>query len=169
MKRIPFYFSKLFLYIRLWGFRQSIYKIIGRLKISLPLSLPAPSKNILVIGCGQFAFSTLAPRLLNFGLFSPIAYAYDPNKRSLAKFCRAYSALPVDLSTLDLSSLTKVRLVYICSDHSSHFSYAKTFLEAGFDVYCEKPLTTSLDQLYDLASVVSSSSSRFFAGYNRPH
>lgn len=169
MDRIWFHFSKLFLYIKLWGLRQTFFKTIGRLKVSFPLSLPAPVKNILVIGCGQFAFSTLAPRLLSFGIFSPIAFAYDPDKFALSKFCRAFSARPVDLSSLDLSGLGDVRLVYICSDHSSHFLYAKLFLSAGIDVYCEKPLSTSLSQIYELASIVARSSSRFFAGYNRPH
>ena len=93
-------------------------------------------------------------------------YAYDPNKRSLAKFCRAYSALPVDLSSLDLSFNRSPPCLY-CSDHSSHFSYAKTFLEAYFFDYCEKPLTISLDQLYILFLLFLVLLR--FCHYNRPH
>ena len=78
MNRFPFALSKFLVYLRLWGFRQTLYKILGRTNLCLPLSLPTFKKNILVIGCGQFAFSTLAPRLLLHGLFSPIALAYDP-------------------------------------------------------------------------------------------
>ena len=164
-----FSFSKVFLYLRLWGFRQTFYKVLGRSAFSLPLSFPGFKKHILVIGCGQFAYSTLAPRLLQMGILSPIAFAYDPNPVSLRKFCRAYSARPVDLSSLDNFNPAGVDLVYVCSDHSSHVAYAKHFLSAGIDVYCEKPLTTSLNQLYELASVVASSPARFFAGYNRPY
>ena len=169
MNRFYFGLSKLSVYLNLWGFRQTLYKTLGRSSLVVPLSIPSCKKSILVIGCGQFAFSTLAPRLLKLGIFSPIAYAYDPNTFSLRKFCVAYSAKPVDLSNLNHFDTSGIDLVYICSDHYSHFAYAKHFLLSGIDVYCEKPLTTSLPQLHDLASVISSSSARFFAGYNRPH
>lgn len=163
-----FSLSKLFLFLNLWGFRLTLYKILGRSSFALPLSIPFFKKHILVIGCGQFAYSTLAPRLLVMGIFSPIAYAYDPDPCALRKFCVAYSAQPLDLSSLNNVNPSGFDLVYICSDHSSHFTYAKYFLSSGVDVYSEKPLTTSLVQLTNLASAISTSSGRFFAGYNRP-
>ena len=38
-----------------------------------------------------------------------------------------------------------VDVVAICTPNHTHFPIAKAFLEAGFDVICEKPLTTTLD------------------------
>ena len=121
MNRFCFALSKLSVYLNLWGFRQTLYKTLGRSSLVVPLSIPSFRKRILVIGCGQFAFSTLAPRLLTLGIFSPIAYAYDPNKLSLRKFCVAYSAKPVDLSNLNHFDASGIDLVYICSDHFSHY------------------------------------------------
>ena len=44
MNRFPFALSKFLVYLRLWGFRQTLYKILGRSNLCLPLSLPAFKK-----------------------------------------------------------------------------------------------------------------------------
>ena len=38
----------------------------------------------------------------------------------------------------------RIDVVAICTPNHTHFPIAKAFLEAGFDVICEKPLTTTL-------------------------
>lgn len=38
-----------------------------------------------------------------------------------------------------------VDVVAICTPNHTHYPIAKAFIEAGFDVICEKPLTTTLD------------------------
>ena len=159
--------SKLLLFFRIWGIRLTLFKILGRLRLSLPLSLPYPSPFIFVVGCGQFAFSTLAPRLLRSYIFSPIKLAYDPSVFALSSFCSAFVCSPLEDPLLPLPN--DVRLVYICSDHSSHNEYSLHFLARGVDVYCEKPLTTSRDQVLSLHDAITSSRSRFYSGYNRPH
>ena len=100
--------------------------------------------------------------------FLPLPLAYD---LTLLLFVSSvqHTLQASGLSNLNDSTISGIDLVLCCSDHSSHFTYAKHFLCSGIDVYCEKPLTTSLSQLYELATSVSSSSGRFFAGYNRPH
>jgi len=48
----------------------------------------------------------------------------------------------------------RIDTVAICTPNHTHFPIAKAFLEAGFDVICEKPMTTTLDDaiaLHDLA------------------
>jgi predicted dehydrogenase len=48
----------------------------------------------------------------------------------------------------------KIDAVAICSPNHTHFPIAKAFLEAGFDVICEKPLTTTLEDAISLEKVV---------------
>lgn len=48
----------------------------------------------------------------------------------------------------------RVDAVAICTPNHTHFPIAKAFLEAGFDVICEKPLTTTLDDAVALQAIV---------------
>ncbi|WP_439615912.1 Gfo/Idh/MocA family protein [Shinella sp.] len=48
----------------------------------------------------------------------------------------------------------RIDVVAICTPNHTHFPIAKAFLEAGFDVICEKPMTTTVEDaiaLHDLA------------------
>jgi predicted dehydrogenase len=48
----------------------------------------------------------------------------------------------------------RIDFVAIATPNDSHFRIAKTFVEAGFNVICEKPLTVDLDQANQLAELV---------------
>lgn len=49
----------------------------------------------------------------------------------------------------------RVDAVAICTPNHTHFPIAKAFLEAGFDVICEKPLTATLADAVALVNVAS--------------
>jgi len=44
----------------------------------------------------------------------------------------------------------RVELVTVATPNSSHFEITKAFLRAGFDVLCEKPLTTTVEDAEDI-------------------
>ena len=44
----------------------------------------------------------------------------------------------------------RIDLVTVATPNATHFEIAKAFLEAGFHVFCEKPLTTSVTDAEDL-------------------
>lgn len=48
----------------------------------------------------------------------------------------------------------KTDAVSIVTPNNSHYAIAKTFLESGIHVICEKPLTTTLEEALDLAQIV---------------
>lgn len=56
----------------------------------------------------------------------------------------------------------RVDAVVIVTPNFLHFPIAKAALEAGFDVICEKPMTTTLADAEALAALVESSGRRFF-------
>ena len=150
--------KRVFYYIDLWGFRLTFFKILGRLRFFF-IFPPFFRQNILVIGCGQFSFSTLMPNILRFNLFSPVRYAYDVNQKNLLTFCKTFACK--SLTSIDSINNKDIKLAYVCSNHSSHFSYTCYLLQKDIDVYCEKPLTTSLDQVYHLAKIINKSKSKF--------
>ena len=168
MNKNRFLLSKVITYIKLWGIRQTYFKICGRVRPSLIRFPKWPKQYIAIIGCGQFSYSTLASRLLKFGLFSPIYYAYDTDEKALNSFCQAYSCRKI-VHFPDRKLDNMIKLAYICSSHSSHFYYTCHFLDLGLDVYCEKPLTTKPSQVFELAKKCSNNTARLYSGYNRPH
>ena len=158
--------KKVLYYIDLWGFRLTFFKILGRIRFLFIF----PSffrKEILVIGCGQFSFSNLMPNILKFNCLSPVKYAYDVNHKNLQTFCKTFSSIP--LNSVDSITNKDIKIAYVCSNHSSHYSYTCSLLQKEIDVYCEKPLTTSLEQVYHLAKIINQSNAKIYAGYNRPH
>jgi predicted dehydrogenase len=58
--------------------------------------------------------------------------------------------------------------VLISTPHTQHYDQAVQALAAGCHVFMEKPMVTSLDQAYALASVVKQSGKIFVIGYNTP-
>ena len=48
----------------------------------------------------------------------------------------------------------RIEAVAICTPNHTHFPIAKALLEGGFDVICEKPLTTMLEDAIALERVV---------------
>ena len=60
----------------------------------------------------------------------------------------------------------KVDFVSIVVANNLHFEVAKTFLEAGFNVICDKPLCYDLPQAYALRDIVKSSGKVFALTHN---
>lgn len=101
------------------------------------------------------------------------AFSSDPEKSRLSGEdvmidpARAYSsyqemaekeaALPED---------QRIDFVSIVARNDLHFDVAKTFLESGFNVICEKPLAFSLEQGKQLAEIVSSTGKVFALTHN---
>ncbi len=61
------------------------------------------------------------------------------------EMAEAEAQLPVD---------ERIDFVAIVTPTASHFAIAKTFLEAGFHVVCDKPMTTTLQDAQELARLV---------------
>ena len=64
--------------------------------------------------------------------------------------------------------LSGTDLVYIASNHATHSQYAVRALKSGCDVYIEKPISTTWNQLKELIEIEKITSNRIFVGYNRP-
>jgi predicted dehydrogenase len=60
----------------------------------------------------------------------------------------------------------RIDFVSIATPNHLHFEIAKTFAEAGFHVFCDKPMTLTLDQAIDLAHIVSRSKVVFVLTHN---
>ncbi len=109
-----------------------------------------PIQQLGIVGTGRIAPRFLAEAKFVSGLNARAAY--NPNKESVRAFGRKYEleAFWEDFSEF----LERVNAIYIASPHETHYEYARTAIEAGRHVLCEKPLTFTVkeaEELYGLA------------------
>lgn len=83
----------------------------------------------------------------------------DPNRcySSYADMAATEAALPEN---------ERIDFVSIVTPNISHFEIAKTFLDAGFHVVCDKPMTYSLDEAEALVQLVEDSGLVFALTHN---
>lgn len=67
---------------------------------------------------------------------------------------------------LALPAAERIDFVTIVTPNKSHFPIAKAFLEAGFHVYCEKPMTMDVAEAKALQEVVKKSGKVFGLNHN---
>ena len=104
-----------------------------------------------VAGC--FSRDPENTRITGEELYLDANRCYD----SYAEMAAAEAALPED---------ERIDFVSIVTPNISHFDIAKTFLDAGFHVVCDKPMTYSLDEAEALVQLVEDSGLVFALTHN---
>ena len=66
---------------------------------------------------------------------------------------RAYGSY-TEMARAESARPDRVEAVSIVTPNNMHYPMAKAFLEAGFHVICDKPLTTTVEEALDLAAIV---------------
>ncbi|MBL1435843.1 MAG: Gfo/Idh/MocA family oxidoreductase [Rhodobacteraceae bacterium] len=97
------------------------------------------------------------------GSFQLIAGAFDADPDRGKVFAategispdRAYGSYQ-DLIAGEAGRADCVEMVAICTPNFTHYPIAKALLEAGFDVICEKPLTSTIEDALDLEKITAS-------------
>lgn len=101
------------------------------------------------------------------------AFDIDPKKsRAMGKeLCidkkRTYNDVQSMIDgELALPADERIDFVSVCTPNHTHFPIAKAFLEAGFNVMCEKPMTLSVEEAEELKAVVQKSKKVFGLMHN---
>src|SRR2546422_746848 len=83
----------------------------------------AASRNVAIIGCGDYAFSTIAyylakrdPRCLRV--------TYDIHRGRALSLCKAYRGSYAVADWKEIVGDPQVKIVFIASNHASHAEYA---------------------------------------------
>ncbi len=69
---------------------------------------------------------------------------------------RAYTSF-VEMAATEAKRADKVDFISITTPNNSHFAIARTFLDAGINVVCDKPMTLTLDEAEELVKLVEAS------------
>lgn len=161
-------------YLRIYGPRRTWVKVQAQRHLrrdfaGLPVSsddIP-PTAPIGLVGCGNYAYSTLAYYLRrSFGRV--IGAAMDIRPERAASLAMKYGAAMHATTVTPVLEHPSIRMIYVASNHASHAEYAIEALRRDKHVYIEKPHVVSEDQLARLCDAMSRSKGKVFLGFNRP-
>lgn len=164
---------KIYRFAFIYGVRRALVKALGRLRVGRmtrfivnPFRYYKKNKTISVVGCGQFTYSSTTFFLVSeFG--NCIDACFDIDKSVTDSYSKAYDA--VNCSGFnEILTRRKTNIVYIASNHASHAPYAIQCFASGKDVYIEKPIAVTHQQLADLKQAYFKSKQKMYVGYNRP-
>jgi predicted dehydrogenase len=157
---------KVFRYLFIYGITKTLFKVAGRTRLPLFRISGRSVRDVGVIGCGQFAFSTLGHSLwTRYG--NRFEACFDIDDAAGSSFATFYGARKRETAR-EVICAPEVRYVYILSNHATHTPYAVSALRAGKVAYVEKPISVTSEQLVELLQAVRTSSGHLYAGYNRP-
>tara|TARA_B100001057_G_C22809498_1_gene934839 strand:- start:268 stop:1434 length:1167 start_codon:yes stop_codon:yes gene_type:complete len=101
------------------------------------------------------------------------AFSSDPKKSALSgkdfylKPSRVYASYQeMAVKEKALPENERIDFVTIVVQNFLHFEVAKTFLEAGFNVICDKPVTLDLEQARELRTIIKKSKKVFALTHN---
>jgi predicted dehydrogenase len=122
--------------------------------------------NVGLIGAGSFARSTMLPLMRKTGKYHFRAIATTGGISA----AQTSEMEPFDYETNDHHSLLEddsIDLIAISTQHNTHATFVIEALQAGKNVYCEKPLCLSFDELEAIMAAYQPSAGELFCGMNR--
>ena len=121
-----------------------------------------------LIGAGNFVRSTMLPIMKETGLFEFRGLANTGGVGG----AQANDGTPFGYTTnnyQELLSDPEIDLIAVSTQHNSHAKFVIEALKAGKNVYCEKPLCLTLDELTAIKEAYEQSEGELFVGLNRRH
>jgi predicted dehydrogenase/threonine dehydrogenase-like Zn-dependent dehydrogenase len=134
-------------------------------KIQVSKKTPTPSNNnIGLIGAGSFGQNFLLPALKGNATFIGVATSRSNNARNIAdkygfNYCTGNAS--------EIISDKNISTIFIATRHHTHAEYVIESLKAGKNVFVEKPLCMTEDELEQIRSLQSSSGATVMVGFNR--
>lgn len=121
-----------------------------------------------LIGAGNFVRSTMLPIMKETGKFEFRGLATTGGVGG----AQANSGTPFAYTTNNYKELLSdpdIDLIAVSTQHNSHAKFVVEALQAGKNVYCEKPLCLTLEELSDIRKAYEESEGELFVGLNRRH
>lgn len=121
-----------------------------------------------LIGAGNFVRSTMLPIMKETGKIEFRGLATTGGVGG----AQANDGTPFAYTTNDYKELLAdpdIDLIAVSTQHNSHAKFVIEALNAGKNVYCEKPLCLTLDELSGIKEAYEKSEGELFVGLNRRH
>lgn len=137
-----------------------------RTSISISNAIPVHKINIGFIGAGSYAQGNLLPNLppLNHvGRIAVMTNSGTTSKRVAEKFHFASCTS----NEMDILGNRDINTLFVTTRHNTHARYVIQGLKAGKNVYVEKPLCLTLDELLEIEELCKEKSCGVMIGFNR--
>ncbi|HHY46649.1 MAG TPA: Gfo/Idh/MocA family oxidoreductase, partial [Firmicutes bacterium] len=119
-----------------------------------------------IVGAGRFADKAIFPALRQIDGIQ-VAAVYSRSEDRAREIAANYN---VALSFTDIRrfcSDARLDCALVLTPPQAHFWAVKNLLEAGVDVFCEKPLSPSLSEIEEMVELADGNKRVFMAGFNR--
>ncbi|MBQ0105348.1 MAG: bi-domain-containing oxidoreductase [Armatimonadetes bacterium] len=122
--------------------------------------------NLGLIGAGSFASGVILPTMEKTGLFNFVSLA-STGGVGAAQVSDRFSFQTVTNDYANIINDPNIDLVAVSTGHNTHKKFITEALAAGKNVYCEKPLCISTEELDEIEKVYGESKGQLFVGLNR--
>lgn len=121
-----------------------------------------------IIGAGNYAKMTFLPAMKKAGLPRPVAVTSSSGltARHLAE---RHEIAQVVADVSSMLAMDSIDTVFVLSRHDSHAQMTSNALAAGKNVFVEKPLALSEDELESVLAHLQTSDRTLWGGFNRRH
>jgi predicted dehydrogenase len=158
-------------YARLYGLARTLSKVEGQYHMKGRRSPRRRGRNarahVGIIGCGNFAFTTIAYHLERHA-GQVIRGTMDIVPERAESLARRYGGHYATTDAERLLADPDIDLIYVASNHASHAAYAIRALDQGKSVHIEKPHVIDNEQLDRLCEAMERSRGKVRLGFNRP-
>lgn len=124
--------------------------------------------NLGLIGAGVFARNTMLPAMRDSGFYHFRGLATTGGIAS----AQANETFPFDYTTNEYKKLLEdpdIDLIAISTQHNSHAKFVVEALASGKNVYVEKPLCLTTEELKRIETAYREAEGQLFVGLNRRH
>lgn len=135
-------------------------------RITLKERQGAPGLGAGIIGAGNYAMVTFLPALKQAG-WNDLVAVTSSGGLSARHLAERHGVGAVAANVEDLLNMDAVNTVFILSRHDSHGTLTGQALRAGKNVFVEKPLAISDEELDDIIDALGESEGHLWVGFNR--
>jgi len=142
---------------------------IDRNKIIINKEFQADKSKVCfaIIGTGGYASNMHLPNLSQMQDKYQLKAIMNRSPGSAAGLAVQYHAAYYTTNVQDIFDDKDIQMVMVCTRHNSHADYVCRALEAGKDVFVEKPLAISMEELDRINSTAQNTDRLVMVGYNR--
>ncbi len=133
---------------------------------AVPSRKPGTIGDIALIGAGAFAKGVLVPAMNTAGFGAPSVVASGSGASAERMAARIGAQVATPQQVMDDPT---VGTVVIATPHSTHAAITEAALNAGKNVFCEKPLALTHDDLDQVEQAWRRSGRHLAIGFNRRH
>ena len=119
--------------------------------------------KVVVIGLGAISQRVYLP-ILSKNTNWELLGAFTPNAKKREEICQQYNM--INFGSI-AESIEQADAVFVNSSTATHYAIVKECLEAGKDVYVDKPLAETVEQAEELAQLAESLDRKLMVGFNR--